>query len=364
MSFKAKWLPYVIAVTAFLFLMLLAVHEANRVFSFSDGDLVLRFGESKAGTFEAMVIDDNPKVKCRLYIEKDKHKDVYELKPNVYQTFGFNYGSGNYKITLYRKDKKYVQVGQVTVNATVNGMSPYYTTAKSVKTNEKTDTGAVIRTVDTSVSYDAVWELRTYTHSNGKSISYWINVPEGATSGMPIVLFLHGDGEMGKANKVAKLKQVEYMRKSKDFISIAPVGTNSDWTSDKTQQALKGLLDECIAKYNIDTSRVYIWGFSRGAIGTWAMVERYGSFFAAAVPISCGSNSGSSIKAESFSGTKVYALAGSKESKYVRLMKSIVKKITDAGGSAKFEAVAGQSHSTISANFPYAEVIDNWLLLQ
>ena len=213
-------------------------------------------------------------------------------------------------------------------------------------------------------SYEAVWEMRSYTHTNGKTVDYWINVPEGATSGMPIVIFLHGDSEMGKPKKVSKLKQVQYMRESKDFIGIAPVGKNRDWTSDNIQQALKGLLDDCIAKYQIDTNRVYIWGFSRGSIGTWGMVERYGSFFKAAVPISCGSYNGSSVKAENFVDTKIYALAGSKESKYIRQMKSIVSMIVKAGGSAKFETVAGQTHKTMSANFPYAEVIDNWLLLQ
>ena len=223
---------------------------------------------------------------------------------------------------------------------------------------------SVITTVDKSVKYDAVWEMRSYTHTNNKTINYWINVPEGATSGMPIVIFLHGDSEMGRAKKVSKLRQVRYMRESKDFIGIAPVGENRDWTSDRVQQALKGLIDECIAKYQIDTNRVYIWGFSRGSIGTWGMVERYGSFFKAAVPISCGSYNGSSVKAENFVDTKIYALAGSKESKYVRQMRSIVNMIVKAGGSAKFETIEGQTHSTMSKNFPYTEVIDNWLLLQ
>ena len=234
----------------------------------------------------------------------------------------------------------------------------------SVGRNELKLDKPVFTTVDTSVKYDAVWEMRRYTHTNGKKVNYWINVPEGATSGMPIVVFLHGDSEMGKPNRVAKLKQVRYMRESTDFIGIAPVGENRDWTSDRVQQAVKGLIDECIAKYQIDTNRVYIWGFSRGSIGTWGMVERYGSFFRAAVPISCGSYNGSSVKTENFVDTKIYALAGSKESKYVKQMKSIVNMIVKAGGSAKFETVEGQTHSTMSRNFPYAEVIDNWLLLQ
>jgi predicted peptidase len=357
MSFKAKWVPYVLSILLFLFLMILVVHDANKVYMFSADKLELRFGESEAGTFEATVFDENSDNSYRLEVKKGNKSDRYDLKPNIYQTFGFNYGSGDYEITLYRKGDK-SSIGKVTVNVDASGIKPY------AGTNTQADAKPTKKPSTTNTSYDAVWELRSYTHPEGKKINYWINVPEGATSGMPIVLFLHGDGEMGSSKAVKNLKPVQFMHESKDYISLAPVGVNSDWTSNKIQQTLKGLLDKYISEYEIDTSRVYIWGFSRGAIGTWGMVERYGSFFTAAVPISCGSNSGSSIKTDNFMNTKVFALAGSKESGYIRSMQAIVNKIVDAGGTAKFETVAGQSHHSITANFPYSEVINDWLLKQ
>ncbi len=364
MFIKARWLPCVILTLVVLFAIVLVVHEVNRVYTYTSDELLLRFGESKAGTFEAAVINDDPNVHYQLYIEKGGNSSHYDLESNVYQTFGFTYGDGDYKVTLYQRgdkaNKKNVKAGEATIRTTVST----FTAGTNSQPVTTADMPIIRPVVDTSVSYEATWELRSYTHSNGKTIEYWINVPEGATSGMPILMFLHGDSEMGKPNSVAKLRQVKYMRESKEYIAIAPVGKNRDWTSDKVQEALKGLLDDNIAKYQIDTSRIYIWGFSRGSIGTWGMVERYGSYFKAAVPISCGSYNGSSIKAESFSNTKVYALAGSKETKYIRQMRTIVNKIVEAGGSAKFETVAGQSHKTMSKNFPYVEVIDNWLLKQ
>ncbi len=369
MHIKERWVPYVILVIVCLFAMLLVVHEVNKVYAVSFGDLTLRFGESKAGTFEAAAEVDDPNISCRLCVEKGKNSTYYDLKPNVYETFGFTYGSGNYRIALYQKDKKsnkksndYVLISEVTVNAIVDGMDPW-TSISDVKPTTAKST-ATKSSADKTISYDAVWELRKYAHTNKKAIDYWINVPEGATSGMPVVIFLHGDSEMGKPNSVAKLRQVKYMRESKDYIALAPVGEKRDWTSDRVQQALKGLIDDCIDRYQIDTDRVYIWGFSRGSIGTWGMVERYGSFFKAAVPISCGSYNGSSVKTENFKNTKIYALAGSKESRYIKQMRRIVDSIVKAGGLAKFETVAGQTHKTMSKNFPYAEVIDNWLLKQ
>ena len=216
-------------------------------------------------------------------------------------------------------------------------------------------------TVEPNVTkYSAVFEQR-----NMNGMDYFINVPEGATSNMPLILFLHGDGEAGSANAVKGLKQVTYARGSKKFIFLAPVGKRAsgggtEWVSSSTQTSLKALVDKYVTDYKIDTKRIYIWGFSRGAIGTWGMVNKYPTFFAAAVPVSCGG----SINASNFKTTKVYALAGSQESGYISTMQSMVNEINKAGGSAKFESVAGQSHSTITANFPYEKVIDNWLLKQ
>ncbi len=361
MFIKERWLPYVILALVILVAAILIVCETNRVSVISAGKLQLRFGESKVGTFEAAAIDDDRDSNYRLYVEKGGKSNYYDLTPNIYRVLGFTYGDGDYKVTLYRQEKqnqeKSNKVGEVTINTTISTTADADTVSPSKAETKKPK-------VSTSISYDAVWEMREYTHTNKKTIDYWINVPEGATSGMPIVIFLHGDGEMNKPKSVAKLRQVKYMRESKDFIGIAPVGKNSDWTSDKEQQALKGLIDDCIEKYQIDTNRVYIWGFSRGSIGTWGMVERYGSFFTAAVPISCGSYNGSSVKAENFKYTKIYALAGSKEGRYIKQMRKIVDSIVEMGGSAKFETVAGQTHETISKNFPYTQVIDNWLLKQ
>ena len=241
--------------------------------------------------------------------------------------------------------------GDVTVNATVK-------VSKSAGTGE--DPGPTQPPAGGTEKYDAVFEKRTYD-----TMDYWFNVPEGATDNMALVVFLHGDGEMGNVNAVKNLKPTQYIHTSKDFIGIAPVGKRNssgvgDWSSSKVQERVKGLIDQVVKDYKINTSRIYIWGFSRGAIGTWEMVSRYGSFFKAAVPVSCCGT----VKTENYKSTKVYALAGSKESNYVSCMQSKVNAINSAGGSAQFKAVQGQSHSTITANFPYDEVIRDWLLKQ
>jgi len=216
-------------------------------------------------------------------------------------------------------------------------------------------------TVEPNVTkYSAVFEQRRYKAPNGHEFDYILNVPEGATSNMPLLIFLHGDGEVGRPSAVKNLKQVQYAHSNKKFIFLAPVTTVTDWTAEKIQVGLKSLIDKYITDYKINTKKVYLIGFSRGAIGTWTMVNRYPDLFAATVPVSCCGN----VTASKYKTTKVYALAGGYESNYIGCMKSNVSAINSAGGSAKFETVPNQSHSTITGAFPYSEVIDNWLLKQ
>lgn len=213
-------------------------------------------------------------------------------------------------------------------------------------------------------TYSATFELRNYTHTNGKSYDYWINVPEGATSNMPILIFLHGDGQMNKPNDVKTLGQVEHIKNGKGYIGIAPVGKNYkvDWASTESKAAVKGLIQKVASDFKSNKSKIYIWGFSRGAIGTWQLVNDNPGYFRAAVPVSCCPKI--SIVPTNFKNTKIYALAGSSESDYIPCMRSSVNLITSAGGTATFETVAGANHSTITRKFPYTQVIDNWLLKQ
>lgn len=217
------------------------------------------------------------------------------------------------------------------------------------------DTAAAQPPTGGGETYSAVWELRTYD-----GMEYWISVPEGATSNMALFIFLHGDAEMGNANRVSRLKWAEYVKEGKDFIGLVPVGKNRDWVSSGVQERVKGLIDKYVSEYKVNTSRIYIAGFSRGAIGTWGMVSRYGSFFRAAVPVSCCG----SYKPEMFKNTPVYALAGGGESNYITCMKSRVNGINSAGGNAQFETIGKWNHGNVMANFPYEKVFTNWMLKQ
>jgi len=151
--------------------------------------------------------------------------------------------------------------------------------------------------------------------------------------------------------------------KDEPFIFIAPVTNVASWTDGTIPTSLKGLIDKTIKDYKIDTSRVYVIGFSRGAIGTWNIVDKNPKLFAAAVPVSCcppGSN------AKNFLNTKIRAISGnvgSDEGYYNSCMTTFVNQIKAAGGSAQKITHTGHTHGTIGGAIDYDELI-KWILTQ
>ena len=251
------------------------------------------------------------------------------------------------------------KIASVTKAGVVKGIKEGTVTITATAKNGKKGT-ATVTVEPNQKKIPSVFDIYNYKHSNGHNLDYVLSVPEGAHTGMPLVVFLHGDGEVNNPNAVKNLKPVQHMHASNKYITLAPVTKTTDWSSGYIQAALKGLIDKYISEYKIDTKRIYIMGFSRGAIGTWTFVNSNPSLFAAAIPVSCcGGISGANFKT-----TKVYALAGGYENNYIGCMKSNVNAINAAGGSAIFETVPGQTHSTITGAFPYSKVLDDWMLKQ
>ena len=132
------------------------------------------------------------------------------------------------------------------------------------------------------------------------------DIPESATNGVPLVLFLHGSGECGTDN-ASKLRHgvgglVWWSRNRDPAIVVAPQSPPmTAWSPIffNMQQArmpvavpplirlVKGLLDDVCDRYPVDTNRLLVTGISLGGYGTWDIVLRHPGLFAAAIPV-CG----------------------------------------------------------------------------
>lgn len=205
-----------------------------------------------------------------------------------------------------------------------------------------------------TVHYEKKHQLLSYG-----TMQYWLNVPENATDGMPLVIFLHGSGEVGQPYAVENLPQAKYMENysgSTPFISIVPVATANAWVP----STVKGLVDKIATEYKSNPNKIYIWGFSLGGVGTWATVNNYPDYFAAAIPISgCPYN----VSATNFTQVKLRAISGDTGDEVGRAacMRNFVNEIKSSGGSATMETASGQTHSTISRALNYNELF-SWML--
>ncbi len=126
-------------------------------------------------------------------------------------------------------------------------------------------------------------------------LKYLLYLPQeypASNQDWPLVLFLHGAGERGDdLNKVkihGPAMLVAKQNKQFPFILVSPQCPEEGWWSSDVQIAtLDALLDDIVARYRVDTNRIYVTGLSMGGYGTWRLAAKYPNRFAAIAPI-CG----------------------------------------------------------------------------
>ena len=138
---------------------------------------------------------------------------------------------------------------------------------------------------------------RESIRSGSRTMDYMLFTPETEPGKVyPLVIFLHGAGERGSdprlalANPAARPSRRTNGRRITPALSRRPqVADGEWWTDDWYMDVLARLVMQMArsGQYPVDASRVYITGLSMGGMGTWKMIARYPSLFAAAMPV-CG----------------------------------------------------------------------------
>ncbi len=120
----------------------------------------------------------------------------------------------------------------------------------------------------------------------GYLLQFPANYDAGNSEGYPLLLFLHGSGERGTNLDLVKKHGPPKVAEEIDlpFIIVSPQCPEGTWWD---VDDLKVLVDEMVAAYPIDTTRLYLTGLSMGGFGTWEMLMKYPDLFAAAIPV-CG----------------------------------------------------------------------------
>ena len=138
---------------------------------------------------------------------------------------------------------------------------------------------------------------------NGNTLPYCLYLPKNYSydKKYPVILWLHGAGELGSDNKTQLVNFNKAFTNNADILSQAILicpQTDVWWALDReyegdrkgTLSSAMNLLKEIQATYPCDSNRLYVTGLSMGGYATWDLLERYGSTFAAGAPICGGGN--------------------------------------------------------------------------
>lgn len=138
---------------------------------------------------------------------------------------------------------------------------------------------------------------------------------DSTTKKYPLLIFLHGSGEMGNGttdlplilrNAVPKLLNNKtfppnFSVGGKNFSFIVFSPQTKSWT---TVNDVHSMIKYAVAKYRIDTTRIYITGLSLGGGIAWDYVAKYARSVAAVAPI-CGSNTCTDAQAKAISSANL-----------------------------------------------------------
>jgi len=224
---------------------------------------------------------------------------------------------------------------------------------------------------------------------DGKKIAYTQLSFNGDTTdkNTAFILFLHGAGERGIDNeahlKVGLPNLVQSLKKAglKNFVVLAPQcplnerWIDVDWTT--TSHEMKknphwpldlvfSLMDSIThADPTLDPNRFYITGLSMGGYGTWEVIQRRPTMFAAAIPI-CGG--GDKTLGSSLISIPIWMFHGSKDKavpvvRTVDMYNAIKKEIGSNPLKAKMTIYENKGHLIWNETYDNQEVI-KWFISQ
>ncbi|MEO8232338.1 MAG: alpha/beta hydrolase-fold protein [Ignavibacteriota bacterium] len=180
----------------------------------------------------------------------------------------------------------------------------------------------------------------------------------------PLIISLHGIGERGEDLWRVKgdgLPKILDGKNDFPFIVISPqCPLSTEWYYDRTDIKLNKLIDSLIARYPVDTTRIYLTGFSMGGIGTLDLAIRYPNRFAALMPIAFRIEDGwdlcviKDIPFWGFHGQLDPIIP-------LHEAQSVITTLTNCGGSPTFTIYSDLFHDAWTRTYNNPAVF-NWLL--
>lgn len=178
----------------------------------------------------------------------------------------------------------------------------------------------------------------------------------------PLLLFLHGSGERGGDLEHVGDHGLPLIlpRLPEPTLVLAPqCPEDMRWTDHL--QHLEAILEETIAQYAVDPTRVYLTGLSMGGQGAWYLAAHTPERFAAVVPICGRSNPDAAARLKHL---PIWVFHGDSDD-VIALSESeiMVDALHETGSDAKLTVYPGVGHDSWSLAYSTPELYD-WLFAQ
>jgi dienelactone hydrolase len=228
------------------------------------------------------------------------------------------------------------------------------------------------------------------------TMPYRLFVPKNydKANAYPLVLYLHHAGLVGSDNCIQLTEEIgsggyggvfvhsataadttKFVTQNKyPHFLLAPQAKNSQFgfggggagsataSEHPTRPALYGILDQVRGEYNIDPRRVYVTGISMGCYGTWDIIMRNPTYFAAASPQSCTGDPNTQLLSK-LVDSPIWSMCGTADSYFSGAQKMADTMKMVGARAFTFTPFQGVGHSIHDLGYDYPGFID-WMFAQ
>ena len=189
--------------------------------------------------------------------------------------------------------------------------------------------------------------------------------PADLHPGMPLIVQLHGAGEVGNGGAELAAMDVHgfshILTEDREYpclFAMPQCSPDSFWAAEIPN--LGTFVEELCQRFQVDRSRIYLTGISMGGYGTWLTACRYPDLFAAIAPV-CG---GGMVWKADVLKMPIWAFHGTEDDVvYPTESLNMIRKIRQSCGEeqeVRLTMLDGVAHNAWDST--YDEELLNWLL--
>lgn len=202
----------------------------------------------------------------------------------------------------------------------------------------------------------------------GKETNYSVYIPPtyDPAKPTPTIVYMHGAGECGtdgiKPTKLGIGVAVAKDPAAWPFIVVFPQMESQKSTWIANDALVMAILDKTRRELNVDGSRIYLTGASKGGNGTWAIAASHPDMFAAIAPV-CGAAYDEYI-ATRCAKLPIWLFHGEKDKAVpVAKARKSIEWVQAAGGSVKASIYPDLGHNVWDKAYQENK-LNEWLLEQ